>query len=200
MSAAAPGPRPIDARDAEDARELHLVERVRAGEVAAFELIFRTYYDQLYRFAFRYLRLADEADEAVQTVFARIWRNRTTWTVNGILRDYLYAAARNACRDRFRHQAVVERWRERARAGMPMAAPDPVEADELLRAAELEAAVERALAELPAKRRAICMLRLVRGLSYSDIAKDLGISPKTVETQVARGLKVVRERLRHFLD
>jgi len=64
-----------------------------------------------------------------------------------------------------------------------------------LEAAELVATVERALAELPPKRSAVCKLRLIDGLSYAQIADRLGIGQKTVETQLARGLKFLRDRI-----
>src|SRR5437667_64760 len=65
-----------------------------------------------------------------------------------------------------------------------------------LEAAELVATVERALAELPPKRSAVCKLRLIDGLSYAQIADRLGICEKTVETQLARGLKSLRDQIR----
>jgi RNA polymerase sigma factor (sigma-70 family) len=63
-------------------------------------------------------------------------------------------------------------------------------------AAELAGAVERALAELPPKRSAVCKLRLIDDLSYTQIAERLGICEKTVETQLARGLKFLRDQIR----
>ncbi len=65
-----------------------------------------------------------------------------------------------------------------------------------LEAAELVAAVQRALDELPPKRSVVCKLRLIDELSYAQIADRLGIREKTVETQLARGLKFLRERMR----
>jgi RNA polymerase sigma-70 factor (ECF subfamily) len=65
-----------------------------------------------------------------------------------------------------------------------------------LEAAELAAAVERALADLPPKRSEVCKLRLIDDLSYAQIADRLGICEKTVETQLARGLKFLRDRIR----
>lgn len=176
-----------------------LVRRVRAGDSVALEGIFQEFWEPLCRFAFRYLRSADDAEEAVQTVFSRIWRGRTDWRLAGTLADYLYLATRNAARDRLKHDAVSRRWRERSvqefRTG-----DDPSPPDALLEIADLEAAVERSLAQLPEKRRAICELRLTSGLTYAEIANRLGIAPKTVETQLARGLKFVRAHLRQFRD
>src|SRR2546422_8764123 len=85
--------------------------------------------------------------------------------------------------------AVACRWR----VGHVAAA---AEIESELEAAELVAAVERALAELPPKRAAVCRLRLIDGLSYAQIADRLGIGEKTVETQLARGLKFLRDRIR----
>jgi len=65
-----------------------------------------------------------------------------------------------------------------------------------LESAELAAVVEQALAELPPKRAAVCRLRLIDGLSYAEIAHRLAIGEKTVETQLARGLKFLRDRIR----
>lgn len=176
-----------------------LVRRIRLGDVSAFESVFRAYWKPLCRFAFRYLRSADDAEEAIQLVFTRIWHARADWHPRGTLDDYLYLAARNACRDRLRHDAVVRRWRER-RVDQLRSCEDTAPAEQLLAAAELESAIERALAELPEKRRLICELRFAGDLSYAEIAERVGVSTKTVETQIARGLKSVRARLRELRE
>jgi RNA polymerase sigma-70 factor, ECF subfamily len=184
----------------DESPERALVEGVRTGDVAAFETLFRAYWDALYRFAFRYLRSTDEAEEVVQSVFARIWQVRAEWRVGGSVPDHLYLATRNACLDRLRHHAVARRWRERRVGELRAGDAEPAVADRMLQTAEIEAAIERSLAELPARRREICELRLSGDLSYAEIAERLGVAPKTVETQIARGLKFLRGRLRELLD
>lgn len=177
-----------------------LIERIRAGEVVAFEWLFRTHWDSLYRYAFRYLRSPDESEEAVQTVFARIWRGRADWRVSGSLQEYLYLATRNASLDRLKQEARARKWREHRVGELRSGDTGAPEADRLLRGAEIEAAIERALAELPARRREICELRFGSDLTYAEIAERLDITAKTVETQIARGLKFLRERLRQLRD
>lgn len=179
--------------------EAELVARIRGGDVAAFEAVFRAHWDQLYRFASRYLSSPDEAEEAVQVVFARIWRSREDLNVRGTLAAYLYLATRNACRDRVKYAAATAS----RHALFANARPRTVErddADAALRASEIAASIERSLAELPEKRRVICELRFRHDLSYAEIAARLGVSPKTVETQLARGVKRLRDRLRQLLD
>src|SRR5215203_1235570 len=93
--------------------DVALISGVRRSDSTAFEALFRAYYVPLFNFAFRYLQSADEADDAVQTVYVRIWNARAEWHVAGTLTDYLYLAVRNACRDRLQRDAVARRWREK---------------------------------------------------------------------------------------
>jgi RNA polymerase sigma-70 factor (ECF subfamily) len=169
-----------------DAEERAWVERIRAGDPAAFEALYRAYWERLYAFAFRYLRSKEDAEEIVQEVFFRIWRGHAHWVPAGAVRNYLYLAVRNAAHDRLERAAVARR----CQVGQPEMA-----AEINLEEADLAAEVERALAELPSKRSTICKLRLINELSYAEIAKRLDISEKTVETQLARGLKFLRERI-----
>ena len=171
-----------------DAEERAWVDRIQTGDVHAFEVLYRRYWERLYAFAFRYLRSKEDSEEIVQEVFFRIWRGRTHWVPAGAVRNYLYLAVRNSARDRLERAAVARRRRISEREPAVEVQPD-------LEAADLVAAVERALTELPAKRAEVCKLRLVAELSYAQIAQRLGICEKTVETQLARGLKFLRERL-----
>ncbi len=173
------------------AAELVWVDRIRAGDVDAFEALYRTYWQRLYAFAFRYVRSKEDAEEVVQDVFFRIWRGRADWVPAGAVRNYVYVAVRNAARDRLERAAVARRWGGHVGQVATVAA---IQSE--LEAAELVAAVQRALDELPPKRSAVCKLRLIDELSYAQIADRLGIREKTVETQLARGLKFLRERMR----
>jgi RNA polymerase sigma-70 factor (ECF subfamily) len=174
-----------------DAHERAWADRIRAGDIDAFEALYRTYWQRLYAFAFRYVRSKEDAEEVAQEVFFRIWRGRAHWIPAGAVRNYLYLAVRNAARDRLERAAVARRWG--GRAGQ-LATATETQFD--LEAADLVAAVQRALDELPPKRSAVCRLRLIDELSYAQIADRLGIREKTVETQLARGLKFLRDRIR----
>ena len=170
-----------------------IVSQIRAGNVSAFEALYKRYWLPLAQFAFRYVRSAEEAEEVVQDVFFRVWRQRLEWNVVGSVENYLYLAVRNASLDRLERAAVARRWRDQVAhepSGLPGDATDAAVLN-----GEIDAAIERALAELPAKRRTICLLRWANDMTYAQIADRLGISEKTVETQIARGLKFLREQL-----
>src|SRR5438477_2730235 len=177
------------------AAELVWVDRIRAGDVDAFGALYRTYWQRLYVFAFRYVRSKEDAEEVVQDVFFRIWRGRADWVPAGAVRNYVYVAVRNAARDRLERAAVARRWGGRGAGGHVGQAATAAAIQSELEAEELVAAVQRALDELPPKRSAVCKLRLIDELSYAQIADRLGIREKTVETQLARGLKFLRERM-----
>ena len=175
-------PREAGSDDAStNAVERAWADRIRAGHMGAFEALYRMYWERLYAFAFRYLRSQQDAEDAVQEVFFRIWRGRAEWVPAGAVRNYLYLAVRNAALDRLQRAAVARRRRVGTAQLVTVAEIQPD-----LEAAELAAAVERAL----------CRLRLIDGLSYAEIAHRLAIGEKTVETQLARGLKFLRERIR----
>src|SRR5213082_4076258 len=176
------------ANESETSAERAWADRIRGGDVDAFEALYRKYWQPLYAFAFRYVRSKEDAEEVVQDVFFRIWRGRADWVPAGAVRNYVYCAVRNAARDRLERTAVARRWH----VGQ-VATAAGIQSE--LEVAELVALVQRALDELPPRRSAVCKLRLIDELSYAQIADRLGIREKTVETQLARGLKFVRERM-----
>jgi len=181
--------------------EPELIERVRAGDAASYEALFKTYYRSLCTFVNGYVRSGDTAEELVQTVFLRIWENRANWTPVAGVRAYVYAACRNAALDQLRHDRVVERAGAHGasdyerKPGIGAGPPGP---DEALEATELSEALRRAVQELPERRRAVLVLRWQHHLTNEEIARALGITVKGVEAHVSRSLASLRERLRPY--
>src|SRR6266480_7837595 len=83
-----------------DAAERAWVDRIRAGDLDAFESLYRAYWQPLYAFAFRYVRSRHDAEDVAQEVFFRIWRGRSEWRAAGAVRNYLFLAVRSAARGR----------------------------------------------------------------------------------------------------
>jgi len=157
-----------------------LPQRIREGDEAAFEAMFRTHYDGLCRYVAGYLGSRDAAEDVVQGVFARIWDDRVHWVV-GDLQRYLYAAVR-------RRAAPLLALEASARAS---ATP----ADAEFEAEELRRRLERALTALPARTRAAFVLSRREGLSYAEVASRMAISPKTIGVHISRALTVLRKAL-----
>ena len=168
------------------------VAAVRTGDPAAFEALFHAYHAPLCTSAHRYLGARDLAEEIVQEVFLFVWERRETWHVRTSVRSYLFTAVRNAAMSYLRHERVV-RQREPEVRELHHARPTSPEADAL--DAEIAVAVQQAVSRLPARCRLVFTLNREQGLTYAEIAKVLGISPRTVEVQIGRALKSLRRCL-----
>jgi RNA polymerase sigma-70 factor, ECF subfamily len=167
------------------------VTQVANGDAAAFERMVNEFAAPLRRFVFRYTRSRDGASEIVQDVFYKLWRNRArgaVFTGRPQLQAYLDHIAREATRSRWRRMS-----RERSEEVVTPLHAAP--ADTHAELAELAATIDQVLAEMPDRRREICVLRWRHGHSVGEVAKRLAISTKTVEAQIGRGLRQLRERI-----
>lgn len=176
-----------------------LAARIAQGDVAAFELLYRSTAPRLAAYVSRYLGDVDRATDLVQQLFLDLWTSRSRWEIRTGLRAYLFSAARNRALNARRHARVEHDWSERAEARPEDQSTTPHERenplDHVLRL-EAEQSVQRAIASLPERCRLVMYLRWYEGMSYAEVADVMGISPKGVENQLARGLAAVRRRLR----
>ncbi len=180
-----------------DVNEVRLIERIRCGEEAAFEQVFRTYFQVLADFAWRQTGEREVAEEIVQDVFFSIWRRGENWNPPLSLKAYLYGATRNMVIKHIKHQEVVRRWARNYRATGYTSDAGP---EEDLIAGRLARDVERAISELPERRRMIYVLSRTHGLSNAEIAAALNISISTVEVQMWHALSTLRRRLAVYLE
>ncbi len=177
-------------------QERQWVHAIRHGDVGSFEELFSACYAPLCSFAARYVHDGFVAEEIVQGLFCKIWERRERLDDSGSIRAYLYRAVRN---EALKHRQRVEPRRqslEPVTSHYADPSPDP---EDDLSCLEFEKALERVLAELPERRRTVFDLSRTHGLTYREIAEMLGISIKTVETQMSRTLRHLERRLADFL-
>jgi RNA polymerase sigma-70 factor (ECF subfamily) len=175
--------------------ERELLERLRRGEEQAYDSIFRQWYAPLVAMTSALLRDRGPAEEVVQDVMLELWRRRDSLTLEQSLRAYLFQASRNRALNYIRRQRVEARGESTIAAGMPT----PASADAEARESELNIAIQQAIAGLPDRCREVFELSRINGLKYSEIATELGISVKTVEAQMGKALRVMREKLAPWL-
>lgn len=168
-----------------------LLERLRNGDTSAFDAIFRTWYGPLVGTAERMLRDRAVAEELVQDVMLELWRRRETLAPDGSAQAYLFQATRNRVLNHLRHLKIEQRSEPEIRGD---SSPTP-HADAAVVEEELDVAVQRAVQSLPDRCREVFELSRVHGLKYAEIARTLGISVKTVEAQMGKALRILRERL-----
>lgn len=190
---------PMPSHDAArlDAAQLDAcIPRIRAGDVQAFEQLFRALHPALVSFALRYTGDTARAEELVQDVFFAIWQARAEWAPQGSVRGYLFGAVRNRALN-VRRRDVLEQdlAAEAAHADTPPLHSVAADADAEAEQAELVLLAQAALDALPERCRLVMHLRWREGMSYAEIAEVMGIGVKGVENQLSRGLKAVRARV-----
>jgi RNA polymerase sigma-70 factor, ECF subfamily len=178
------------------ASETSLLEAIRKGDETAFEMIFKEYYQALCRYANSFLNDREEAEEVVQASFLGFWEKREALFVNTSLKAYLYQSIRNRCLNVIKHSKVKQQHAQHE-AYMRV---DHAEStfDEIL-SNELENRIYVALQALPEQCRLVFKLSRFEELKYQEIADQLNISVKTVENQIGKALKIMREQLRDYL-
>lgn len=174
-----------------------VIEQIRAGDESAFDALFSAWYGKLQAYAFSVLQNETQAEEVVQTVFCRIWEKRALWQVHTSMKAYLYGSVYHQCMDGLRRAKQVQKYQRHVLQSGLEGQGTPASGKAELK--ELEARLNYALSQLPDKCRAIFQLSRFGGLKYREIAEQLGLSVKTVEAQVSKALKHLRDQLTDFL-
>ena len=169
-----------------------LIKRIRSGDHNAFEELFHLYYSQLCVFSNSYVKSLDLARDVVQDVLIKIWDNREDLQINHSLKAYLYMAVRNQSLNFIQQKKQIERLEKRLKKQLEL--NDFIKRDEQ-NTAELTLKVWKLVDKLPERRRTIFILYRKHGLSYSEISEVMGIARKTVENQMGKSLKFLREQL-----
>jgi len=169
---------------------------VKEGDFKAYEILFKKYYQELYRFAYTYLRDQVPAEEMAQEVFLYIWEKRGQIEIKTTLKTYLYSGAKNKCLNYIKYEVPRQNELEESHlALMTTSQPEKEEDSE-----KMKRHIHAAVNELPNKCRQIFVLSRNGGLTYDEIAEEMGISVKTVENQMSIALKKLRESLRPLYE
>lgn len=184
--------------------EAQFVEKLRAGDAAAFERLVHERSGEVYGLLYRLTSDAEEARDLTQDTFLRAFQSVGSFRGEADIKTWLYRIALNLARNRWR-------WWKRKRRDVTLSldAPDALTAQPLsdsLRAAtpnpeqaalarEREAALHAALRKLGTPYREAVILRDIEGLSYEEIALALDANVGTVKSRIARGRAELRQKL-----
>jgi RNA polymerase sigma-70 factor (ECF subfamily) len=176
--------------------ETLLIKGLQNRDEAAFEQVFKQHYKSLHAYAFTLLKDEVVAVEMVQNVFFKLWERTDNLTISGSVAAYLYRAVHNESLNylkhlkvRSDHQLFVSHRNEELAD----------QASRKIQLRQLEEKLHEALTELPEQCRTIFQLSRFDELRYREIADKLDISVKTVENQMGKALKILRNRLADFL-
>lgn len=176
--------------------DLLLLNRIKKGDVKAFEKLFRTYYEPLCYYADSFLKDMDNAEEIVQNLFYVFWKDRENIHILLSVKSYLYQAVQNRAFDFLKHLRVRDAYCE----NMSSEELDTsiVLPDEELEYKELEDKIAALLEHLPERQRQIFCMNRFNGKKYSEIADELSVSVKTVEADISKVLVVLRKELKYY--
>lgn len=172
-----------------------VIEQFRSGNEAAFEQVFHAYYRALAAYAGTILKNSDDAEDMVQQVFISIWEKRAGMEIHTSLRALLYRAVHNACLNRIKQQQVRSDY---AREAVQLHR-ETLATEDRLQQKELQRKIEDALNQLPEQCARIFKMSRFEQLKYQEIAERLELSVKTVENQMGKALKLMREQLKDYL-
>ncbi len=174
-----------------------LIARLRAGDRRAFEELVLAHQHRVYGLALRMLGDAAEAQDVAQEVFLRAHRGLAEFRGDARLSTWLYTIASRLCLNRLAgSERRLTRPGDEALGRVVDARPGP---DETLERGELDAALHRAIAELPEERRVVVVLRDVDGLAYEEIAEILVLPVGTVRSRLHRARLDLKDKLERFL-
>lgn len=160
----------------------------------AFKKLFFEFHPSLCVFAKRYISSHEVCEDIVQDVFFNIWKNRKTLNIHSSFRNFLLTSVRNSCTDYIRKQSSHEKYIENLSLSTAHPAPD-----DIYTINELQDMLKTALKKLsPNIQSAFNMSRNER-MTYNEIAEEMNISPKTVESYISQALKLLREELKDYL-
>lgn len=173
------------------------VARLRAGDPKAFEELVATYQHLVFGVAVRMLGNAAEAEEIAQEAFLRAHRALADFRGDAKLSTWLYAIVSRLCLTRLASgERRMARQGEETLMRLANTEGDPAAAVER---SEVEAALHRAIAELPEERRIVVVLRDLEGLSYEEIAQTLELELGTVRSRLHRARMDLKDKMERFL-
>lgn len=175
-----------------DNRENALLQHLHAGDERAFDYFFHRFYPLMLLFAKRFLTDTAIAEEVVQDVFYKAWKKRTDFASIQSLKAFLYIATKNGALNQLSKLQSRDRNHD-GYARLSTQTDQPI-IEEIIRA-EVYSSLSAAIRTLPEQCQKIIRLIFEEGEKPADIAEKLNISISTINSQKARGLSLLRERL-----
>jgi len=154
-----------------------------------FEEVFKTYFGPLCNYVNSYLKDWESSREIVQGTFMKVWENKDTININTSAKSYLYSAVRNRMIDAIRSDKKFSEYKNTVNVS------EVDENVEQMNSYVIREEIMKSMDKLKPKMRKIFSLSKIEGLTYNEIAAYLNISKRSVEDNVAKALRILKEDL-----
>lgn len=171
-----------------------LFERIKAGDMKAFDTLFMRYYPLLCAYAKQFVDF-DDGQEIVQDVMVWFWENSSMHIIESSPKNYLFKAVKNRCLTLINRNELKERVVNAMYANQQSHYEDP----DFYVVEELIQNIEAALSRLPETYRQAFEMNRYQNMTYNEIAQQLNLSPKTVDYRIQQALKQLRVELKDYL-
>ena len=175
-------------------------------DMAAFRQLVEKYQKAVMRFAFRFLGSREEAEDASQEVFLRVYTAAKKYKPEAQFTTWLFRIATNVCLNELRHrkrlqEVPLEPSNENSErdSAMDVPAPESMRPDTHLEQAERNRIVQESLEALPPNQRMAVVLKRFEGLSYQEIAEVLDVSLSAVESLLFRAKQTLKKKLTPYV-
>ena len=172
--------------------DYELVKRLQKGDVEAFDLIYERYSGKLYLFCMKYLRSHEESEELIQSVFLKIWENHKGLLKESSFRSYLFTISYNDICKLFRRRDYQKRFIDEV---LNTRSHATFEIEEGIDYRSVLERVQKIIDKLPERQKTIFEKSRKEGMSTKEIAKELKLTPGTVDNYISEALKTIRNGL-----
>ncbi len=174
---------------------MEVVQRVLAGETAAFEILVRQYQQEIYRLAYRMTRNAEDAKDLAQEAFVQAYRSLGTFRGQSRFSTWVYRIAVNLCLNHLKSASRQDPAEVNGRL-----ADQREDSLTALLTDERDRALAQAIEGLPPQQKATLTLRVQQGLSHREIAQVLDCSEGTAKANYFHAVRALQRKLQVFRD
>ena len=167
---------------------------LKAGDEGTYKQLFNEYYLLLSAFAKKYVDDLEVAKEIVQDLFVHLFEIRNSLIINTSLKSYLFRSVRNRC---LNHLMQIQ-GQERNLENLNLQEASVSDSEDKILETELEYQIYKIVSQLPEQCRKIFLMSRVEGNKNREIAQTLNLSVRTVETQISKALKILRNCLQDY--
>ena len=171
-----------------------LFEKIQAGDVKAFDILFMRYYPLLCAYAKQFVDF-DDGQEIVQDVMVWFWENSSMQVIESSPKNYLFRAVKNRCLTLINRNELKQRVVSSMYENHQSQYEDP----DFYIVEELTRNIENALSRLPETYREAFEMNRFQSMTYNEIAEKLNVSSKTVDYRIQQALKLLRVELKDYL-
>jgi len=179
-----------------------IITKIKAGDKSAYEALFLEHYKNMVLYAKKFVMETEVSRDIVQDVFIYIWDKRQKLQIDKSISSYLFRAVKNACFNYLKREDYKKDYIKQFLLSVNNGAPATSKSEdvhELVVHNDLLVRIEAIIESLPEQCKNMFRMSRFRGLKNKEIAEIYSVSPRTVETQIYRALKVLKENLSLYM-